>query len=303
MKWHFSGLLVVGMTVLTGRPSLAEERHWQESKVEWNSDWPRFRLVEGLAIVGLTVGSIVISGAPAHAEANWKGGILFDDAARKFFRGNTAATEETAAKISDNLYKGAVLYPYIVDNFIFALGVHQSADVALEMTLMDMQSLGFAGVLSLGAEHAVGRQRPYASDCRPGVTTVRGAACNPLGDNQSFYSGHAAATFTIAGLMCVHHQHFPIYGGGLPDALACVGMLSVATTTGVLRMVADRHYASDVLTGTFVGLFSGYVLPSLLHYGFGKTRTKPLLKTTFGGVAPVPQVYEHGGGLGLAGVF
>jgi hypothetical protein len=310
-KRLISSLIALSVVVAVPPEAKADdtkvERHWQEPKVKWNDDWARFRTVEVLAVVGLTVGSIVLSTVEAPVPANWKGPILFDNAARKFFRGTTAKSEQTAADVSDYLYKGVVLFPYVVDNYIMALGVHQSADVALEMTLIDMQSLGFAGVLSLAAERSVGRQRPYAQECDPsrppGQQFVRANVCNPPVDNQSFYSGHAAATFTIAGLTCVHHQHFPLYGGGAPDALVCVGMLGVATTTGLLRLVADRHYASDVLTGTAVGLFSGYVLPSLLHYGFGKTRSKPLLKTTYGNIAPMPLVYQGGGGIGLTGIF
>ncbi|MEO6418380.1 MAG: phosphatase PAP2 family protein [Polyangiaceae bacterium] len=307
MKRLVSSLIALAFVLAAAPDAQAEDKHWQEPTVKWNEDWPRFRLLEVGSVVALTAGSIVFSSISSPTQANWKGPILFDTAARKFFRGDSVKTEQTAADVSDYLYKGSVLFPYIVDNYIVALGVHQSADVALEMTLMDMQSLGFAGVLSLGAERAVGRQRPYATECDParppGQQFVRANVCNPPVDNQSFYSGHAAATFSIAGLTCVHHQHFPLYGGGLPDTMACVGMLGLATTTSVLRLVADRHYASDVLTGTAVGLFSGYVLPSLLHYGFGKTRSKPLLKTTYGNVAPIPLVYNGGAGLGVTGIF
>lgn len=306
-KQLVSSLIALAVVFAGAGDAHAEDSHWQEPTVKWNDDWHRFRVVEVASVVALTAGSIVFSSINSPTVSSWKGGILFDDAARKFFRGSSVKTEQTAADMSDYIYKGSVLFPYIVDNYIVALGVHQSADVALEMTMIDLQSLGFAGVLSLGAERAVGRQRPYAQDCDPkrppGQQFVGANACFPLVDNQSFYSGHAAATFTIAGLTCVHHQHFPLYGGGLPDALACAGMLGLATTTGVLRLVADRHYASDVLTGTAVGIFSGYILPSLTHYGFGKTRSKPLFKTTYGNIAPIPLVYAGGAGLGVTGIW
>lgn len=293
-KAFFTGLITAAVIAGHAAPAAAEELHWQEPTVKWNDEWPRFRLTEAAALVGLTVGSIVISTQPMAQKPLWTGGILFDDAARKFFRATDNKTQQSAASVSDTLYKGAVFVPYIVDNYIVALGIHQSADVALEMTLIDMQSLGFSGVVALGAEHVVRRERPYISDCKVEPCIV---------DNQSFLSGHAAATFTMAGLTCVHHQHFPLYGGGLPDTMACVGMLTVATTTGVLRLVSDRHYASDVISGSLLGLFSGYVLPSLLHYGFGKTRSKPLLKTTYGNIAPVPLTFTGGAGLGVTGIF
>ncbi|TGU74864.1 hypothetical protein E4633_05225 [Geomonas terrae] len=35
---------------------------------------------------------------------------------------------------------------------------------------------------------------------------------------------------------------------------------------GVARITADHHYATDVLAGAATVLFSGYLLPRLLHY-------------------------------------
>ena len=289
--------------LLNATPAAAD----QEKTVEWSDNWPRVHLVEVGAIVAFTVASIEINTLPYAHQAKWTRPILFDDAARSFFRSTNEKTQEAAAQVSDEFYHGMVLAPYIIDNYIVAMGIHQNADVALQMTLINLQSLGLAGVLSLGAEHAAGRARPYAQDCSGpnGADKVGYNHCDGVGEFQSFYSGHAAAAFTMAGLTCAHHQHLPLYGGGLPDAMACAVMLSLATTTGVMRMVADRHWASDVLVGTSVGILSGYVLPSWLHYGFGNSRKKvaTVMQTSFGYVAPIPQVYAGGGGMGLAGVF
>lgn len=298
----------MGATLSAALVHAAPAHAQQEDTVEWSEDWPRVRLAEGGAIIALTVGSVAINAAPYADHAHWSKPILFDEAARSLFKSNDAATQRFAGDLSDNIYHGMVLAPYIIDNFIVALGVHQNADVALQMTLIDMQSLGLSGVISLGAEHSVGRARPYVQDCAPGpngADKVGFNHCDGVGDFQSFYSGHAAATFTMAGLTCIHHRHMPLYGGGFADAMACATMVALATTTGILRMVADRHWASDVLTGTAIGIINGYVLPAWLHYGFGDSRrtVKTVFQTSFGYVAPVPQVYAGGGGLGLVGVF
>lgn len=295
----------LGGVVAYGSPLHAD----QEKTVQWSEDWPRFRLVEVGAVVALAAGAITINGAPYADHAHWSGPILFDTPARTFFKSNNAETQKIAAVTSDNLYYGSVVVPFIIDNYIVALGVHQNADVALQMTLMDLQSLGLSGVMTLAAEHGVGRERPYVKDCAPGKNapdTVGFNHCDRgFRDFQSFYSGHAAAAFTMAGLTCVHHQHLPLYGGGAADAVACVTMGALATTTGVLRLVSDRHYASDVLLGTAIGIVNGYLLPSWLHYGFGDSRKKvsTVIKTSFGYVAPIPQMYQGGGGMGLAGIF
>lgn len=50
---------------------------------------------------------------------------------------------------------------------------------------------------------------------------------------------------------------------------ACATTLVAASATGVLRVVADKHWASDVLVGSAVGTATGLLFPLLLHYTSG----------------------------------
>jgi membrane-associated phospholipid phosphatase len=278
-------------------------------RVEWSPDWPRVRLLEGLNVAALTVASFEIDSQwQPRQSAGWRGGILFDGAVRDALRGRTQGAQSTASDLSDALYKGGVLAPYVIDVYLVALGVHQSADVAIQMTLIDMQSLGITGVVSLVAERSVGRTRPYVQDCGPDgvVRDATGhvlAQCGTGYDNESFYSGHAAATATMAGLTCAHHQHLPLYGGGFADLAPCLVMIGESLTTGVARVVADRHWATDVIAGWGVGAVSGYVLPSLLHYGFGKGRPVGEVHVGDARILPIPQAYAGGAGLSLIGSY
>ena len=43
--------------------------------------------------------------------------------------------------------------------------------------------------------------------------------------------------------------------------------LTLGATTGYLRMAADRHYFTDVVTGAVVGSAVGFAVPYLLHRG------------------------------------
>ena len=58
----------------------------------------------------------------------------------------------------------------------------------------------------------------------------------------------------------------------MPDALACFGALAVATGAGTMRLVGDRHYATDLLAGATIGLAAGYLMPTYLHY---RARPRP----------------------------
>jgi membrane-associated phospholipid phosphatase len=290
--------------------SAGHARAADPDRVEWTPGWPRFRLAEGIDTIALGAAAIAIAAkAEPPSHASWAGGILFDSAVRDGLRSHTLSGQQRAADISTMLFIGGVIVPNVIDLWVVALGVHQSSDVAAQMTLINMQSFAIAGALTLTAEFSVGRARPFVQDCQTDGT-VRDPSGQPLlsscGDTEaykSFYSGHAAATATMAGLTCAHHQHLPLYGGGFADLAPCLAMIGVSIGTGATRIIADRHWASDVLTGWTIGALSGYVLPSVLHYGFGGGR--PIGEMQVGGahVVPTPLAYLGGAGFGLVGSY
>ena len=67
----------------------------------------------------------------------------------------------------------------------------------------------------------------------------------------------------------MHHAHLPLYGGGLPDILACASAFGVAAGTATLRVVGDQPWTSDILVGSAFGTFSGLFIPWVLHYRTG----------------------------------
>ena len=262
--------VLIGVIVLwASLPARAQEPR----PLDWQPEWRRVSLLEGLALIPVGVALLLIETQwKPPEEPRWEGGILFDDAARDLVRGRSREAQTAGAELSDFLYLWGSALPVVLDVGVVALGVHRNPDLALQLLLIDLQSLSVAGLVALTAEHSVGRGRPYVEDCGPdGI--VRDASGEPLrnscghgNDAKSFFSGHAAMTATVAGLTCVHHQRLPLYGGGFADLAPCLLTIGVSITTGIGRMVADMHWASDVIVGWGVGAFAGYVLPSLLHY-------------------------------------
>lgn len=123
-----------------------------------------------------------------------------------------------------------------------------------------------ASALAVGVALAGGRRLARFAGALFGGTARRAASATLLVfAYRSFLSGHAMASFTAAGLMCVHHEMLPLFGGGAPDAWACAWAVSVATLTSISRLAADEHWASDVLIGAGAGWLYGYYLPELLH--------------------------------------
>jgi membrane-associated phospholipid phosphatase len=58
-----------------------------------------------------------------------------------------------------------------------------------------------------------------------------------------------------------------LFGDPFADAVTCGATLATAGAVGMLRIVAQKHYVTDVLTGAAVGTASGLGIPWLLHYG------------------------------------
>ena len=70
----------------------------------------------------------------------------------------------------------------------------------------------------------------------------------PNGGRGSFPSGHTATAFMGATLLAHEYGHKSVW---IP-----IAGYSVATATGVLRILNNKHYASDVLVGAAIGIVS-----------------------------------------------
>jgi membrane-associated phospholipid phosphatase len=114
-----------------------------------------------------------------------------------------------------------------------------------------------AVTLSVNAfvKHLTRRSRPAAHFCESENAVV---PCPP-DTRLSFYSGHTSSAFAAAvaagTLADFHHLENRkwIWASGL----------TFATATGVLRVMSDQHYATDVLTGMAAGGLAGWLIPKL----------------------------------------
>jgi membrane-associated phospholipid phosphatase len=231
-------------------------------RLEWDPRWRRFRVVEYVTTAATSIAAIgVFYFVKPSTEPHWVGPILFDAAVRDVLRLHTRSGLEAAATAS---YVTAVIPPAqaLVDSLVLP-AIDRNFDLVWQLGMMDAQSFAFSALVTTSLYDTVGRARPSYLDCKSGKSVD--PLCN-TGEFASFPSGHTSAAMTGAGLICAHHGALPLYGGRAWDVAACIEGLTVATGVGVLRMMADRHYASDVLTGGAIGFFSGYALPRLLHY-------------------------------------
>lgn len=270
------------------------------NRIAWNEAWPRFRPAEyvytAAAITGALIFEYATNGAPS---SNWSGPILFDAPVRSALVLGTPAARDRANNISDITTAIPQLYPAIVDPLLTPLLLGGTWDVSWQMEMMYLETMGTSFFLARVGERYVARTRPAKLECNQNSGYSDRCEAGPYA---SFPSGHSLIAFAGAGLVCAHHQNMPLYGGGYGDALACGVMLGTATTTAVLRMMADRHYISDVIAGTVLGVATGYAMPQLLHYHwpFAATSTRVLPGAR---VAAFPTASTESVGMTVQGLF
>ena len=265
MFWRYRFPVLCGALLLAGtersalaqrQPPLLEQDAARNASL-WRNDWPQFRLSEGIltATAAVGVAAMLIAG-PLH-EPHWQGGILFDDAVRDQLRGN-ARTRKTFRTIGDNTYRFSPVLPVL--DILVAAVAHGDAKLAKNLALLSLEAYSYTGFTYFASTEVFGRARPDSHCDEPG------GDC----DTQSFYGGHAAISATGAGLVCANHTRLALFGNPVLDGAVCALAATNALLTGTTRMVADRHYASDIIVGTGLGFGFGYGVPVLLHYSYGK---------------------------------
>lgn len=261
-RWvAFAVLTSVAAPVTAGEAQPAAE---PEHRLEWKAEWRRFDLIEYVATAAIVGAYYAVElTATKPTEANWSGGIVLDDDVRQKFVGSTPTGRNRAADFGDYLF---LLPPAwaMLDGIITPLATDRgNLDVAWQVTAMNIQAIGLAGLLTRAGHRFIARARPDAAECEQDGDYDQNCF---RGSFASFPSGHTSSAGVGAGLICAHHLNLPLYGGGAPDILACSVNVGMTALIGYSRLVADRHYLSDVVVGAGLGFGVGFGLPVLLHY-------------------------------------
>ena len=260
--------------------------------------WPgrRFSTADWI-VTGAATGTAIVAAFFPPRSTHWTGGFLFDDGARNTFRLGSQQARFIARDASDVILSLEATWPLFVDALMLAWWYHGSSDAAAEMALIDSQALAITFAVQGATSYFSSRERPYGVDCGTSLPSDISECSTNRYRYRSFFSGHAAITFMSAGLICVHHVKLGLFGNPTADAVSCVVAYAGATTTAMLRIMGDVHYATDTLIGAAIGTLIGVGIP-LLHYR--KPSDARLLERGLGvNVTLIPV----GIGLGLAGTF
>lgn len=101
------------------------------------------------------------------------------------------------------------------------------------------------------------------------VYTLKNTTDVPRPDNStynSFPSGHTAQAFVAATFLHKEYGHKSIWYS--------IGGYSVATTVGVMRVLGNRHWLSDVFVGAGIGILSTEFVYATHQYKWSKRKVK-----------------------------
>lgn len=192
--------------------------------------------IAGLASGALGIGvSEYYKSDLAPAEPRWKEPPAFDGAIRSSLKWSNP---RTAATISDVMLFGVM--PAVA--FISPVWTNHSYGRA---ALTIGEAMVFTGVVTQLAKYAVARARPYA---------YYGNYYSDPDSRLSFFSGHTSYSFALAmSSAMLLAESYP-----QQSALIYIVATTLALLPGYLRIAADKHYFSDVLTGAIIGTGIAY---------------------------------------------
>ena len=256
--------------------------------------WPRQELPvnvlwDGVAAGVLGAATIAVQfGVPNPSVAKWSS-TGFDDWVRGWIKISSDGGRTTAAITSDVFVYTLAAAPFI--NAFFVAGwEHERMDVAWKLAALDAQTLLTVTLVTLSLQKITARERPFVKDCQ---TNPSLSECSIGGKYASFPSAHTSVAFAAVALECFHHGFLDTSHTGW-GAAVCPVTIVVATGTALLRVAADRHWATDVIAGAVLGGTLGYAIPAL-HIAFADNKDQTAIIT--------PAVSSSYLGLSIAGRF
>ncbi|MGN1230131.1 MAG: phosphatase PAP2 family protein [Prevotella sp.] len=196
---------------------------------------------------------------------------------KRSFRQNTADLRNSRTRLLTNFHSE-------IDNYTqFAPAV-----LALGLNVAGVEGRSDLGRFAVSSALAYGIMAGIVNPIKYGAKELR-----PDGSTRnSFPSGHTATAFVSATIL---HKEY----GLTRSPWYSIAGYGVATATGVMRVLNNRHWVSDVLSGAGIGIFStelAYGISDIIFKGHGLKRG-PLSVTS--NAIEKPSFFSISMGMGL----
>jgi membrane-associated phospholipid phosphatase len=154
--------------------------------------------------------------------------------------------------------------------------------------LLITEATVLAGDINQIAKFAFARERPFVHFLPRAPDAVRALTDSPSDDNLSFFSGHTTLAFAIATSAGTINT---LRGYRLAPLVWGAGM-TMAASVAYLRIAADKHYFSDVMTGVVVGSVIGIGIPLIFHSVTSGATASPAPPSASGQALLAPAVHS-----------
>ncbi len=263
----------------------------------WDPAWSRVTPLEVGVSAGVAGGALLTAALVHAGPPKWTSGILFDDAGRDALHA-TGSGRQRASDVSDALEITLLAAPLVSAGATW--GLRHDGPSALQLVLIDAQAYALTEATVDLMKVLIRRERPDAAadHCEDRLGEPD---CAARAKKSAFPSNHAASSFVAASLLCTEHLHLGIAGAPW-DATVCASSLVAAATVSTLRVVADRHYLTDIVAGSVIGGLYGWLMPTILHFHGGRSAAAASAGTPRL-VSVRPLITPNGASLGVAFTF
>jgi membrane-associated phospholipid phosphatase len=267
LAWLYSQADEYTPSRLTGKPIAAPilPERGEGAPRRWDPSWRKFGVMN-YVFTGLSVAGSASASFIPEPKNPWTKTNELDEWGRRTISLASYESGQWAQDTSDLLLSLNMAFPLLVDSLIVSYWYRRSPEVAGQSALIAVEAMAFGSMLQGISSAAFARERPYGRDCGTKVDADL-PECTTNVRYRSYFSGHTTLAFASAGVTCTNHAVHRLFGDPFADAVTCGATLATAGAVGTLRIVSQKHYVTDVLTGAAVGTATGLGIPWLLHYG------------------------------------
>jgi hypothetical protein len=169
-------------------------------------------------------------------------------------RGTAGRRDDRAATASDVLAGLALAAPFAADYLDVRSG--GSAEGFDRDAVVMLEAAALSGGIDQLVKAATHRPRPLVYGLPPGDPGL-----TETDNYRSFYSGHTATTFAVG--IAYARTHALRHPGSDANWAVYGGAVLVGAAVGTLRVVAGKHFPTDVLVGAVAGTAIGLLVPAL----------------------------------------
>lgn len=209
--------------------------------------------IENLAFTG-AIGTYLLAASvfnitPSSTSCSWCSVPGIDAGARHQLLWNNTGLADTLST-----YDAYVAAPLVGLSLLVLSDSDASPTRLIDDVLPVVETVAVVQVLTQFGKYAFARERPYAHYATGAVTVDSNTY-------SSFWSGHSVFGFAItsaAGTVC-HFRHY------WTEPYVWAAGITLSLSTEYLRMAADKHYLTDVVSGGLIGLATGLLIPRLMQ--------------------------------------